>query len=60
LNFLWRPQTRDAGDEMVIEAAVNGQANAIITQNFRDLAAAAVRFGIALLSPQDALKRWFL
>jgi putative PIN family toxin of toxin-antitoxin system len=60
LNFLWRPQTRDAKDEMVIEAAVNGQVDAIITQNFRDLAAAAARFGIAVLSPQDALKRWFL
>jgi hypothetical protein len=44
---------------MVIEAAVNGRADAIITHNFRDLASAAARFGIAVFSPQDALKRWF-
>ncbi len=25
-HFLWRPQLRDPGDEMVLEAAVNGQA----------------------------------
>ncbi|HEV3157241.1 MAG TPA: putative toxin-antitoxin system toxin component, PIN family [Candidatus Baltobacteraceae bacterium] len=59
LDFLWRPQTHDASDEMVIEAAVNGRADAIITHNFRDLASAAARFGIAVFSPQDALKRWF-
>ena len=34
-HFLWRPQLRDAGDEMVLEAAVNGRADALVTFNVR-------------------------
>jgi predicted nucleic acid-binding protein len=30
---LWRPQLRDPGDELVLEAAVNGRANAVVTFN---------------------------
>jgi predicted nucleic acid-binding protein len=30
-HFMWRPQLRDPADEMVLEAAVNGQAAAIVT-----------------------------
>jgi hypothetical protein len=29
LSFLWRPQLRDPGDEMVLEIAVNGSAYAL-------------------------------
>ncbi len=29
IHFLWKPQLRDPGDEMVLETAVNGRANAI-------------------------------
>ena len=28
-HFLWRPQLRDPNDEMVLEAAVNGRADAL-------------------------------
>ena len=59
-DFLWRPQLRDPDDEMVLETAVNGRADAIITWNVRDFAQAAPRFGIVVLSPQDALTRWSL
>lgn len=45
-HFLWRPQLRDVGDELVLEAAVNGQANAIVTFNRRDFA--PVRDALAL------------
>ena len=31
LNFLWRPQLRDPADELMLEAAVNGQAEALVT-----------------------------
>src|SRR5450759_996469 len=34
--FLWRPSLRDADDDMVLEVAVNGQADAIVTFNRRD------------------------
>ena len=56
-RLLWRPQLRDAGDEMVLEAAINGFADALVTFNRRDFGDAPGRFGIALLSPQQALRR---
>lgn len=56
-HFLWRPQLRDPNDEMVLEAAVNGQADAIVTFNQRDLLAAASRFGIGVGTPRDILRR---
>jgi predicted nucleic acid-binding protein len=49
--FLWRPQLRDPGDELVLEAAVNGGAAAIATFNHRDYVPAADNFGIEVLSP---------
>ncbi len=56
-RFLWRPQLRDPADEMVLEAAINGNADALVTFNRRDFGDAHRRFGIALLSPQQALRR---
>ena len=55
--FLWRPQLRDPGDELVLEAAVNGRAAAIATFNRRDFQAGAARFGVDVLLPGDALRR---
>ncbi len=55
--FRWRPQLRDAGDEMVLEAAVNGRAHAIVTFNAREYGTAPARFGIELLRPGPALRR---
>lgn len=56
-HFVWRPQLRDPGDEMVLEAAVNGRASAIVSFNHRDFGPAPARFGLELLLPRDALKR---
>jgi putative PIN family toxin of toxin-antitoxin system len=55
LHFRWRPQLRDAGDELVLEVAVNGRADAIVTFNRRDFGPAS-RFGIPVLLPREALK----
>ena len=57
IYFLWRPQLRDANDEMVLEAAINGQADTIVTFNRRDYGNIAKRFGIEVLKPSDALER---
>jgi putative PIN family toxin of toxin-antitoxin system len=54
--FRWRPQLRDPCDEMVLEAAVNGQAATIVTFNLRDFGSAPGRFGIAVMRPADALR----
>jgi putative PIN family toxin of toxin-antitoxin system len=57
VHLLWRPQLRDAADEMVLEAAVNGQAQAIVGFNHRDYGNAPSRFGILLLLPAEAYRR---
>jgi putative PIN family toxin of toxin-antitoxin system len=56
LDFLWRPFARDADDDMVLETAVNGRADAIVTFNRRDFVSAAKAFGIAVLLPADAVR----
>jgi len=55
-HFQWRPQVRDPGDEMVLEAAINGHAGIIVTFNVSDFAAAAGRFGIQILQPRDLMR----
>src|SRR5580704_9116026 len=56
-HFLWRPQLRDPNDEMVLEAAVNGGAEAVVTFNVRDFGSAPARFGVELLLPREAIAR---
>jgi len=57
LAFLWRPMLPDADDDMVLETAINGRADGIVTFNRRDFEAAEERFGIAVLSARDAVRR---
>ena len=57
MDYRWRPQLRDPGDEMVLETAINGQADLLITFNLRDYGDAPKQFGIQALRPADALKR---
>jgi putative PIN family toxin of toxin-antitoxin system len=56
LNFLWRPQLRDPADEMILEAAVNGRAAAVVTHNVGDFRPATMRFGVRTLTPAEFLK----
>ena len=56
-HFLWRPQLRDPGDELVLEAAVNGQANAIVTFNQKDFGEIPMKFSVEVLAPVDVLRR---
>ena len=56
IHFRWRPQMTDPRDEMVLEAALNGRADALVTYNIRDFAAAGARFGLAVLTPQQVLE----
>lgn len=55
VNFRWRPQLTDPNDELVLEAGVNGGADALVTHNVRDFRMAAPRFGLRVL-PRELLK----
>ncbi len=55
LHYVWRPQLRDPGDEMVLEAAVNGQVQAIVTHNTRDFVRIAPSFGLQVVPPAELL-----
>jgi putative PIN family toxin of toxin-antitoxin system len=56
INFLWRPQLRDPADELMLEAAVNGRAEALVTHNVGDFELATERFGVRTLTPGAFLK----
>jgi putative PIN family toxin of toxin-antitoxin system len=56
LAFLWRPAVRDPDDDMVLEAAANGRADAIVTFNVRDFREVARQFGIKVLTPGETWK----
>ncbi len=56
-HFLWRPQLRDPDDEMLLDTAVAGHCDAIVTFNSRDFLPAARRFGLEVLLPRDIIRR---
>lgn len=56
ISFLWRPQLQDPADELVLEAAVNGRAQALVTHNVADFRRVPERFGIRTLKPAELLK----
>jgi putative PIN family toxin of toxin-antitoxin system len=57
VHFQWRPQSRDPNDEMVLETAINGRADVLVTYNVADFAVAWERFGIPVLSPPELLRK---
>jgi predicted nucleic acid-binding protein len=54
--FLWRPNLRDEGDNLVVEAAVAGGASAIVTHNVRDFPHGELRFAVRILTPAELLQ----
>ena len=57
IHFLWRPQLRDVNDELVLETAINGRADAIVSFNKRDYGNAPSYFGIEVWLPREAIRR---
>jgi putative PIN family toxin of toxin-antitoxin system len=55
-NYRYRPLLQDPNDEMVLEAAINGGAQAIATHNVRHFLPAATLFGIEILTPGRILE----
>ena len=57
IYYLWRPNLKDEGDNFLIELAIAGNSNCIITNNTKDLSAAELSFeGLRILSPEDFLR----
>ena len=57
ISYLWRPILRDPDDELVLEAAVNGRADLLLTFNERDFAGAK-RFTPNVSRPGPAWRDW--
>lgn len=54
IHFLWRPRERDPKDDMVLEVAVAGRCDCIVTYNKKDFVEAE-SFGVDLLTPGEFL-----
>ena len=57
ISYLWRPILRDPDDELVLETAVNGRADLLLTFNERDFAGAE-RFTLRISRPGPAWRDW--
>jgi putative PIN family toxin of toxin-antitoxin system len=57
ISYLWRPTLRDPDDEMVLEVAVNGGADRLLTFNERDFRGAS-RFNMVVERPGPAWRAW--
>lgn len=57
IYFLWRPNLPDEADNHLIELAVAGTAQAVVTKNTGDFARAELPFpGLRIVSPADLAK----
>ncbi|WP_157014668.1 putative toxin-antitoxin system toxin component, PIN family [Mesorhizobium xinjiangense] len=56
ISFRTRPMLSDASDEMVLEAALNGNADAIVTHNVKDFSPAG-KLGVTVATPADIVRR---
>ena len=57
IYYAWRPNLRDEADNHVIELAVAGQAQYVVTRNTRDLKTGELRFPqLKVLTPRELLE----
>jgi putative PIN family toxin of toxin-antitoxin system len=54
IYFLWRPTLPDPSDDLVLEVAVHGHCDRIVTFNSRDFAGSK-RFGVEVVTPSAFL-----
>ncbi len=53
----FRPLSIDPSDDMVLDVAINGRVDAIVTHNLKHLRDAGSRFGVRVTTPGAFLKR---
>ena len=57
IYYLWRPNLKDEGDNFLIELAVAGNAEIIVTNNVKDLGSAALSFeNLQIYKPEELLR----
>ena len=56
--FQYRPLSPDANDDLVLDVAINGNAEAIVTNNTKHFREAAQRFHLAVLIPAELLSKF--
>ena len=59
VNFLWRPLLLDPDDDLILEAAVSGGVDAIVTYNQKDFIGCE-QFAVRVISPSDFIKELHL
>lgn len=57
IYYLWRPFLKDTDDDMILELAVSGNCNIIVTFNQKDFSGVQQVFGIEVLTPKQFLKK---
>lgn len=55
--YRWRPNLQDPNDDFLIELAVAGQAESIVTFNKKDFTQAELKFDLLIETPKEFLKR---
>lgn len=50
-----RPLSPDPNDDMILDIAINGNAEAVVTNNTKDFVAAGKHYGIQVLIPRELL-----
>jgi putative PIN family toxin of toxin-antitoxin system len=59
IYYQWRPNLPDEGDNYLVELAVAGHAEAIVTYNIKDLQRGELFWsGLQVLTPKDCLKEF--
>ena len=55
IHISTRPATQDVDDDFIWDVVVSGRADALVTLNKRDFAAAGKHFAVPVLTPQEVL-----